>query len=100
MAFGSAEIRILSKENSSTIRERLRHQRTGLLFFRKSLGTFDVYAAPNLIYHYIEVHHYKPPDEFLNALREGPRPPDRKYFKRLEELGLEWREAASALISE
>lgn len=26
------------------------------------------YAAPNLIYHYVERHHYRPPDEFLKAL--------------------------------
>ena len=71
VALGSAEIRVLSKENTSTIRERLRTQEPGLLFLRKSLGTFDVYAAPNLIYHYVEVHHYKPPNEFFNALRGG-----------------------------
>jgi hypothetical protein len=27
-----------------------------------------VYAAPNLLYHYIEKHGYKPPDEFVEAL--------------------------------
>jgi len=100
VALGSAEIRVLSKENTSTIRERLRRQKPGLLFLRKSLGTFDVYAAPNLIYHYVEVHHYKLPEEFVNALREGPKPPDREYFKRLEVLGLEWGEAASPVITE
>jgi hypothetical protein len=91
---GSAEIRVLSKENPSTIRESLRSQGPGLVFLRKSLGAFDVYAAPNLIYHYVEVHHYKPPHEFLDALKEGLKPPDREYFARLEALGLEWREAA------
>jgi hypothetical protein len=50
-----------------------------------------IYAAPTLIYHYISVHHYKPPDEFLLALREGPRPPSEEYFDRLRELDLEWR---------
>lgn len=90
VALGSAEIRVLSKENTSTTRERLSRQEPGLLFLRKSLVPFDVYAAPNLVYHYVEVHHYKPPDEFLNALREGPKPPDPQYFKRLEELGLAW----------
>jgi hypothetical protein len=49
-----------------------------------------IYAAPTLIYHYISVHHYKPPDEFLSALREGPKPPNSEYFDRLTELGLEW----------
>jgi hypothetical protein len=28
-----------------------------------------VYAAPNLIYHYIAKHDYLPPEEFLHALR-------------------------------
>jgi len=27
-----------------------------------------IYAAPNLIYHYVEAHHYRPPDQFLKAL--------------------------------
>jgi hypothetical protein len=49
-----------------------------------------IYAAPNLIYHYFSVHHYKPPDEFLRALSEGPSPPSLEYFDRLRELGLEW----------
>lgn len=98
LVLGSAEIRVLSKENSSITRERLRRQ--GLMFLRKSLGNFRVYAAPNLIYHYVEVHHYKPPDEFLNALPEGPKPPDRQYFKRLEELGFEWKEAGSPRVAE
>jgi len=88
---GSAEIRVLSRENTSTISQRLRREDSGPLLLKKSLGSFDVYAAPNLIYHYVAVHSYKPPDEFLNALREGPRPPAHEYFQRLEELGLEWK---------
>lgn len=32
------------------------------------------YAAPNLIYHYVATHQYRPPDEFLNALREMELP--------------------------
>lgn len=27
-----------------------------------------VYAAPDLIYHYVAEHHYKPPQEFIDAL--------------------------------
>ena len=30
-----------------------------------------VYAAPNLVYHYVRDHHYKPPGDFLNALRRS-----------------------------
>lgn len=51
----------------------------------------EIYAAPTLIYHYVQVHHYKLPDEFLNALRLGLRPPSSIYFEKLEELKLEWR---------
>ena len=50
----------------------------------------QVYAAPTLIYHYVQVHHYHPPEEFLEALRKGPRPPNRDYFECLENLGLAW----------
>ena len=27
-----------------------------------------VYAAPDLIYHYVETHHYAPPEEFVSAV--------------------------------
>lgn len=49
-----------------------------------------IYVAPTLIYHYVAVHHYKPPDAFLRALREGPRPPSEEYFDALVRLNLEW----------
>lgn len=54
-----------------------------------------IYAAPTLIYHYISFHWYCPPDEFIHALVEGPAPPDREYFERLEELGLEWNQTSA-----
>jgi hypothetical protein len=49
-----------------------------------------IFAAPNLIYHYISVHHYQPPEEFVDSLTEGPCPPDPEYFTRLDKLGHEW----------
>ena len=52
----------------------------------------EIYAAPNLIYHYIAVHHYKPPREFVEAMRKGPRPPDQLYVDKLVAHGLDWRE--------
>jgi hypothetical protein len=52
-----------------------------------------VYAAPNLIFHYIAAHNYKPPQEFLSALLEGVCPPDAAYLDLLESHGLEWQEA-------
>src|SRR5439155_5623857 len=47
-----------------------------------------IYAAPNLIYHYVVAHHYKPPDEFLQALRQGRCPPEPEYLDLLERAGL------------
>ncbi len=64
-ALGSAEVRVFSKAGA-------------------------VYAAPNLIYHYVEAHRYKPPDEFWLALHEGPSPPDEEYLDRLRQLGVDW----------
>ena len=48
------------------------------------------YAAPNLIYHYVNTHCYKPPDEFLTALREGSSPASDSYFGKLQSFRLEW----------
>jgi len=47
-----------------------------------------LYEAPNMLYHYVTVHHYKPPDEFLQALKNAPAPPSSEYLSRLEALGL------------
>ena len=49
-----------------------------------------IYAAPNLIYHYASVHKYKPPGEFIEAVKGGPRPFSKEYTDRLSELSLEW----------
>ena len=48
------------------------------------------YAAPSLIYHYINQHRYKPPNVFLAALRTGLRPPSEAYFQALRTRNLEW----------
>jgi hypothetical protein len=65
LLLGSAEIRVFS--------------RTG-----------DIYATPDLIYHYVSVHNYSPPEEFLIALGEGPKPPNQDFFEHLSELDLKW----------
>lgn len=65
LALGSAEIRVFSKEGS-------------------------IYAAPNLIYHYVKTHHYAPPHEFVCALHDGPVPPEDEYFAMLKGLKLDW----------
>lgn len=49
-----------------------------------------VYAAPTLLFHYMSIHHYCPPDEFLHALRYGDIPPSDRYFRWLRGVGLEW----------
>ena len=49
-----------------------------------------IYAAPNLIYHYMIHHGYHPPREFFRALKNGPSPDNPEYFARLAELRLQW----------
>lgn len=65
LLLGAAEIRVFSQEGIT-------------------------YAAPTLIYHYVAAHHYKPPDEFLDALRSGPGPGSQEYFDALNTAQLEW----------
>jgi hypothetical protein len=38
------------------------------------IGQAGIYAAPTLIYHYVVEHHYRPPDEFIEAILTGPSP--------------------------
>lgn len=64
---GSAEIRVFSESSA-------------------------IYAAPDLIYHYMTVHRYKPPDQFISALRLGPHPFSKEYQDGLAAVGLAWRE--------
>lgn len=47
-----------------------------------------VYASPELIDHYIDLHTYRPPDEFLEALEACPPMCSAEYLAQLE-LGLE-----------
>ena len=54
-------------------------------------GEKNIYAAPNLIYHYVKEHSYQPPHSFIKALKTAPHPTDEEYFKMLENLNLEWR---------
>jgi hypothetical protein len=65
LLLGTAEIRVFSRDGS-------------------------VYACPTLIYHYVAVHHYRPPTEFLKAMFEGAHPPSEEYFALLSGLNLEW----------
>lgn len=49
----------------------------------------DTYAAPALIYHYVLVHSYSPPEEFVRSVVES-QGPDESYFLRLASMGIEW----------
>lgn len=49
----------------------------------RAFGADVVYAAPTLVYHYVLVHHYKPPSDFVRALLTGPRPDSRVYCSLL-----------------
>ncbi|AKF06695.1 hypothetical protein DB32_003844 [Sandaracinus amylolyticus] len=52
----------------------------------------DVFAAPNLIYHYVNDHKYRPPLQFIRAVAEGPVPFSDEYSRLLDAMGLIWRE--------
>ncbi|PYQ42543.1 MAG: hypothetical protein DMG99_08790 [Acidobacteria bacterium] len=87
---GSAEIRVFSKTDArSSLSQQLKGTGPGLVFLRNSRVPVNVYAAPNLIYHYVHVHHYKPPNEFLDALRDGPKPNEQDYVSYLRTLDVQ-----------
>ena len=39
------------------------------------------YACPMMIIHYVEAHNYLPPQEFIDAVMEGPEPGSEEYKK-------------------
>lgn len=49
-----------------------------------------IYAAPNLLYHYICAHGYLPPVEFVAPLVGGFAPPDREYFEQVNKVDRMW----------
>lgn len=46
------------------------------------IGDDEIYAAPDLIHHYVVAHHYQPPAEFIQAVVSGPSP-DSVEFRAL-----------------
>ena len=42
-----------------------------------------IYAAPNLIFHYVKDHSYKPPEAFVDAVLAVPGPESEEYRVRL-----------------
>lgn len=59
------------------------------------LGTAEIrvfhqdktYAAPNLIYHYVVDHGYRPPGEFIEAVLWGPLPDSPQYIDIIDQRG-------------
>lgn len=55
-----------------------------------------IYAAPDMVYHYVVRHHYCPPAEFIQAVLDGPLPDSLAYeecakgYNWLEEAQLFW----------
>ena len=49
-----------------------------------------IYAAPDLIYHYMRDHHYRPPEAFLEALMRSPRPASPEHIQQIERYRFDW----------
>lgn len=47
-----------------------------------------IFASPDMIFHYVSDHKYKPPDEFINAVMNGPLPDSIAYIEMLKSIGL------------
>ena len=72
-----------------------RHE-TWLMLGTGEIRVFDAngsaFAAPNMIYHYILEHQYRPPEEFLQAIESGVVPGSQRYTELLGRLEIPWRE--------
>lgn len=58
------------------------------------IGTGVVYAAPTLIYHYVADHDYAPPQEFVQAVLNGPGPGSSEHRILVEMVNGEFRRPA------
>jgi hypothetical protein len=68
---------------------------TRLILGSAEIWVFDrtrqfAFAAPNLIYHSIQGHHYLPPASFLEAVDATPHPAGPEYKEILRSTGLHW----------
>jgi hypothetical protein len=52
------------------------------------LQSGEIFAAPNLIYHYMAFHDYGPPEPLVDALMNGPRQSSQDYLSKLAAVGL------------
>lgn len=48
------------------------------------IGSSAIYAAPALIYHYVIEHQYQPPQEFIDAVMNGPQPGSSEHVTLLK----------------
>ena len=51
-----------------------------------------VYVAPTLVFHYIEVHGYCPPEAFIKAVLDCPEQGTAAYKERMRRFPAEWVE--------
>lgn len=72
LVLGTAEIRVFSSHGS-------------------------VYASPDLIFHFVKTHNYRPPDEFIEAIRCGIDPASDRYRAALTAIGLKAHEPLASL---
>jgi len=50
-----------------------------------------IYAAPNLLFHYITKHSYQPPLEFVQAVLDGINPYSKEYQDLLAKTTIDWK---------
>ncbi|HUS50592.1 MAG TPA: hypothetical protein VMZ91_10535 [Candidatus Paceibacterota bacterium] len=53
-----------------------------------------VYASPKMLIHYIESHKYLPPQEFIDAVMNGPIPGSNEYGDTIKRLPESWEQRA------
>jgi hypothetical protein len=83
LRLGTAEIRVFSTRGELPTEQGSTYQ------YNRDV----IFAAPNLIYHYVEAHHYKPPDEFVEALFTGPQPGTPAFEQMLTKVSFDWQVA-------
>ena len=49
-----------------------------------------IYAAPNLLIHYVTEHGYLPPKKFIDAIQNGPLPDSQEYRDLLSKHNIDW----------
>ena len=50
------------------------------------IGKTMIFAGPSLIYHYVAVHNYLPPNEFIQAVLTGPQPGSEEHLNVIDQV--------------